>query len=94
LLSQNDLFGSNVFTYRVLCAIFSVMGRGSQFYIIHNMRYGTCFTAYGKNTVATYLRRNGCRFNDHKLNAVIGDQAVVFSNRQGETYIVEEKFDG
>ena len=66
------------------------MSRASQYFVIHNLKYSSVIRVYGKNTVAKYLRDNGCRFNDKQLAVIKGENAIVFNNRDGETFIVEE----
>lgn len=57
------------------------------------MQTGVPIRAYGKNTVMKYLRDNGCRFDDKRINLVQGENALVFKNRRGNTFIVEEAAD-
>lgn len=66
------------------------MSRDARYFIIHNMHYETTIRVYGKNTVAKCLRDNGCKFDDKKVNLIQGENALVFKNRKGWTFIVEE----
>ena len=70
------------------------MSRASQYFVIHNLKYSSVIRVYGKNTVAKYLRDNGCRFNDKQLAVIKGENALVVNNRHGDTFIVEECADG
>lgn len=69
------------------------MSRKTQYYVIYNVATGRPLSAYGRNTVAKFLRENGCRFDDKKLKSIEGEKAVVFKNRNGNSFIVEEAVD-
>lgn len=69
------------------------MSRKSSYFVIFNVSKERSLTVYGRNTVGKYLRENGCRFNDKKLQLIGGDKAIVFINRNGDSFIVEEAFE-
>lgn len=69
------------------------MSRNSQYFVIHNLKYSSVIKVFGRNTVAKYLRDNGCRFDDKKLNAIKGENALVVANRYGDSFIVEVSAD-
>lgn len=71
-------------------AIISAMSRKSEYYTIYNVGKERELSVYGKNTVAKFLRENGCKFDDKKINLVQGEMAVVFKNKNGNAFIVEE----
>ena len=70
-------------------AIISAMSRKTNWFVIWNVQKERSVSVYGKNSVARFLRENGCKFNDKKLNLIEDDRAIVFNGR-GNSYIVEE----
>ena len=65
------------------------MSRKSNYFVIFNVSKVRSITVYGKNTVAKFLRENGCKFDDKKLNLVQGENAIVFQSKNN-SFIVEE----
>lgn len=69
------------------------MSRKTNYFVIFNVDKQASLTVYGRNTVAKYLRENGCKFNDKKLLLIGGENAIVFSNKRGQSFIIEEACD-
>lgn len=93
LFQYNNLFLQVGFTYHLFNATISAMSRKTQYFVINNVATGRSLTVYGRNTVAKFLRENGCKFDDKKLLSIEGEKAVVFKNRNGNSFIVEEAVD-
>lgn len=79
----------NRFTYQMFNAIISAMSRKTNWFLIWNVTKERSVSVYGKNSVARFLRENGCKFNDKRLNLIEGDKAIVFNSRNN-SFIVEE----
>ena len=77
----------------MLNAILVSVSRQSTYFTIFNVSKERSLSVYGRNTVAKFLRENGCRFDDKKLNMVTGDNAVVFNAKNGNSFIVEEAYE-
>ena len=69
------------------------MSRKANYFIIFNVSSDRSLTVFGRNTVAKFLRENDCRFDDKKLSSVEGENAVVFTSRKGNSFVVEEACD-
>ena len=70
----------------------SAMSRKSQYFIINDVNNERSLTVYGRNTVAKFLRENGCKFDDKKLKLIEGEMAIVFKSRIN-SFIVEEAYE-
>lgn len=69
------------------------MSRASNYFTVFNVQKERQLSVYGRYTVAKFLRENGCKFDDKKLNLVKGDVAIVFQSRNGNSFIVEEAYE-
>lgn len=73
----------------MLHAILSGMSRKTDWFTIWNVEKERSVSVYGRNSVAKFLRENGCKFDDKKLKLIEGDKAIVFKSKQN-SFIVEE----
>ena len=65
------------------------MSRKSEWFMVFNVNKSRSVSIYGKYSVARFLRENGCKFDDKRMNLVQGENAVVFKSKTN-SFIVEE----
>ena len=68
------------------------MSRKSEWFMVFNVNKERSVSIYGRNSVAKFLRENGCKFDDKRMSLVQGENAVVFKSKSN-SFIVEESCD-